>query len=207
MAVPVDAELPHRPGRPSSFVPAGTELDLWRGDAVVSVVGFRFVDTRVLGLPIPFHRDFDEVNLRFYVRRLVNGEVRRAVTFLREVVPRRAIALVARVAYNEPYITCRMRSEAPDIPAVADPGRVAYSWRHRGRWNAIRVRSAGPARALEPGSEAEFITEHYWGYTPQRDGGTVEYKCAIRRGASGRSPTPSSTVTSRRCMAIGSSRR
>ena len=85
-----------------SYVPAGTELDLWCGDAVVSVVGFRFVDTRVLGLPIPFHRDFDEVNLRFYVRRLVNGEARRAVTFLREVVPRRAISLVARAAYKEP---------------------------------------------------------------------------------------------------------
>ena len=159
-----------------SHVPAGTELDLWRGDAVVSVVGFRFVDTRVLGLPIPFHRDFDEVNLRFYVRRLVHGEVRRAVTFLREVVPRLAISLVARAAYNEPYITCRMRSEAPGVAAVADPGRVQYSWRHRGRWNAIRVRSAGLARVVEAGSEAEFITEHYWGYTPQRDGGTVEYE-------------------------------
>jgi uncharacterized protein len=157
-------------------VPAGTELDLWRGDALVSVVGFRFVDTRVLGWPIPFHRDFDEVNLRFYVRRVVNGEVRRAVTFIREVVPRRAIALVARIAYNEPYITCRMRSEAPSAPAVAEPGRVAYSWRHRGRWNAIRVLPAGGPRALEPGSQAEFITEHYWGYTAQRDGSTVEYE-------------------------------
>ncbi len=164
------------PGVLRPHVPAGTELDLWRGEALVSVVGFRFVDTRVLGMPIPFHRDFDEVNLRFYVRRLVNGEARRAVTFLREVVPRRAIALVARIAYNEPYIACRMRSEAPDVPAVTDPGRVAYSWRHRGRWNAIGVRPAGPPRALEAGSEAAFITEHYWGYTSQRDGSTIEYE-------------------------------
>jgi len=157
-------------------VPAGTELDTWRGDALVSVVGFRFVDTRVLGWPIPFHRDFDEVNLRFYVRRLVHGEVRRAVTFIREVVPRRAIALVARLAYNEPYVTCRMRSHAPDVPVVADPGRVAYEWRHRARWNAIRVRPVGLSRVLEAGSQAEFITEHYWGYTRQRDGSTVEYE-------------------------------
>ncbi len=158
------------------YIPAGTELDVWRGDALVSVVGFRFVDTRVLGWAIPGHRDFDEVNLRFYVRRLVNGEIRRAVTFLREVVPRHAIALMARIAYNEPYITCRMRSDAPDVAAAADPGPVSYSWRHRGRWNAIHVRPIGPARVLEPGSQAEFITEHYWGYTPQRDGGTVEYE-------------------------------
>ncbi len=102
--------------------------------------------------------------------------MRRAVTFLREVVPRRAIALVARIAYNEPYITCRMRSEVPAVSAVADPGRVAYSWRYRGRWNAVRVLPVGVPRALEPGSQAEFITEHFWGYTPQRDGGTIEYK-------------------------------
>jgi uncharacterized protein YqjF (DUF2071 family) len=159
-----------------SYVPAGTELDTWRGDALASVVGFRFVDTRVLGWPIPFHRNFDEVNLRFYVRRLVDGEVRRAVTFIREVVPRRAIALVARLAYNEPYVTCRMRSQAPDIPAVPDPGCVEYAWRYRARWNAIRVRAAGPPRVLEAGSQAEFITEHYWGYTPQPDGRTVEYE-------------------------------
>ena len=158
------------------YVPAGTELDIWQGDTLVSVVGFRFLDTRVLGWPIPGHRHFDEVNLRFYVRRLVNGEVRRAVTFIREVVPRRAIALIARLAYNEPYITCRMRSAAPDVPAAADPGRVSYWWRHRGRWNAIHVRAIRSPCALEAGSQAEFITEHYWGYTAQRDGGTVEYE-------------------------------
>jgi hypothetical protein len=26
------------------------------------------------------------------------------------------------------------------------------------------------------GSEEEFITEHYWGYTKQRDGSTIEYE-------------------------------
>jgi uncharacterized protein YqjF (DUF2071 family) len=158
------------------FVPAGTELDTWNGQTLVSVVGFRFVNTRLLGWPVPFHRRFDEVNLRFYVRRLVNGEVRRAVTFIREVVPRRAIATVARLAYNEPYITCRMRSQTPLAAAVSEPGRVEYAWRHRGRWNALRVASVGAPAALQAGSEAAFITEHYWGYTPQRDGSTVEYE-------------------------------
>jgi uncharacterized protein YqjF (DUF2071 family) len=32
------------------------------------MVGFVFKDTRVLGIKWPFHVNFEEVNLRFYVR-------------------------------------------------------------------------------------------------------------------------------------------
>ena len=189
------------------YVPAGTELDVWQGDTLVSVVGFRFLDTRVLGWPIPGHRDFDEVNLRFYVRRLVNGEMRRAVTFLREVVPRHAIALIARIAYNEPYITCRMRSDAPDVPAVADPGPVCT----RGVIGADGMRYApGPLAQRARSSQAARRSS-----SPSTTGAThrsataalSSMRSAIRRGASGTSPMPTSTVTWRRCTAIGSSRR
>ena len=51
------------------LIPAGTEIDYENGETFVSVVGFLFLDTRLLGVPIPLHRDFEEVNLRFYVRR------------------------------------------------------------------------------------------------------------------------------------------
>ncbi len=105
-------------------VPLGTELDTWNGTCLVSMVGFQFLDTRVLGVPVPFHRDFLEVNLRFYVRRAVDGVVRRGVVFVKEIVPRRALAWVANVAYNENYIALPMSSE--------DSGnRVAYSWTHQ----------------------------------------------------------------------------
>lgn len=162
------------------LVPRGTELDAWNGTTYVSVVGFLFRDTRVLGIPIPFHRDFEEVNLRFYVRREARGaggEVRRAVTFVREIVPRRAIAHVARLAYNEPYVALPMRHELGAIGGPdAAPAVVEYGWRLPGGWSRLRVRPTGPARAIADGSEEEFITEHYWGYTRQRDGGTVEYQ-------------------------------
>ncbi len=52
------------------FVPSGTELDSWNGKTYVSIVGFLFLKTRVRGLAIPFHQNFEEINLRFYVRRL-----------------------------------------------------------------------------------------------------------------------------------------
>ena len=158
------------------LVPRGTTLDDWRGTTWVSLVGFLFRDTRVLGLPVPLHRDFEEVNLRFYVRREVNGEVRRGVTFIREIVPRTAIAVVARLAYNEPYVALPMRHAIGAQHHVdAAPSMLRYEWKQRAGWSALAVEANGTANALAAGSEAEFITEHYWGYTRQRDGGTVEY--------------------------------
>jgi uncharacterized protein YqjF (DUF2071 family) len=147
------------------YVPRGTELDFHDGHTFVSVVGFLFRDTRLLGLGVPFHRTFEEVNLRLYVRR---GD-RRAVVFVREVVPRGAIAAVARLAYNEPYVALPMRHRIGVTEA-------AYGWRSGGKWMEVFVRSQGEAAPLEPGSHEEFIAEHYWGYCAQRDGGTLEYR-------------------------------
>jgi uncharacterized protein YqjF (DUF2071 family) len=159
------------------YVPAGTELDCWNGATYLSIVGFLFRDTRVLGVPVPLHRHFEEVNLRIYVCRTVGGEVRRAVTFIRELVPRRAIATVAKLTYNEPYRALPMRHRlAPLDAATGAPSLVEYGWRHAGGWSRLSVEPVGSARPLETGSEEEFITEHYWGYTRQRDGGTVEYR-------------------------------
>ncbi len=152
-------------------VPAGTELDLWEGRAVVSMVGFRFLNTRVLGVPIPFHRDFDEVNLRFYVvRRMPNGDVRRGAVFVREIVPLPAITVVARVLYNEPYITRPMRSQ------TSVENGLIYEWRNRGHWDRLSAGAVGEATPMTPGSEAHFIYEHYYGYTVQRNGGVKEYR-------------------------------
>lgn len=155
-----------------AFVPRGTELDTYDGRALVSLVGFRFLHTRVLGWRIPFHQDFDEVNLRFYVRREVRGEVRRGVTFIREIVPRRLIALVARIAYNERYVALPMRS---DVPSDGMPARVQYAWKSSGTWQHIAVTPQG-SPVLPADGEVRFITDHKWGYSRQRDGRTLEYR-------------------------------
>jgi uncharacterized protein YqjF (DUF2071 family) len=157
------------------FVPKGTELDLWDGSAYVSVVGFHFRDTRLFSVPIPFHRTFEEVNLRFYVRRIVDGSMRRGVTFLRELVPRPAIALVAQLTYNEPYRALSMRHRI-DVNADGTPDVIEYEWKAGSAWSRIRVEPTGAAMPLSPGSEEEFITQHFWGYTRQRNGSTVEYE-------------------------------
>ncbi|MEX2501780.1 MAG: DUF2071 domain-containing protein [Trueperaceae bacterium] len=158
------------------FVPRGTELDAWGGTCYVSVVGFLMRGTRVLGVPVPFHRDFEEVNLRFYVRRRAPEGWRRGVVFVQEIVPRRAIAAVARLRFNEPYRAMPMRHRIDATDGELRPnGTVAYEWRLRGRWHALRGTVTGSPQRPEAGSEHEFITEHHWGYTAQRDGGSLEY--------------------------------
>lgn len=157
------------------LVPAGTELDPWDGRHLVSVVGFLFLDTRVLGVPVPGHRDFEEVNLRFYVRRRVDGEWRRAVAFVREIVPRRAIAWTARALYGENYVAARMAHRIE--PGPGDwPRAVAYSWWTGGREQRLELVPAGAPHPAAPGSEEQFVVEHEWGCARRRGGGTTEYR-------------------------------
>lgn len=150
-------------------VPQGTELDLHEGRCFVSLVGFMFLNTRVLGLPIPFHVNFEEVNLRFYVKREMPDETRRGVCFIKEIVPRYAIALVARTFYGEPYEYWPMSNDRSS-------GRVAYSW-DRDHVSNDLVAMLGPDIGVPAGgSHGEFIIEHYWGYTRRSGTRTDEYK-------------------------------
>lgn len=158
----------------AAHLPPGTELDSRQGAHFVSLVGFLFRDTRVMGVPIPLHRNFEEVNLRFYVRRTVAGEVRRGVTFLQELVPRGAIAAVARLAYNEPYRSLGMRHRL-ELDPFGVPRRAEYAWRESTGWNALTVEPVRGGSPIVAGSDEEFFADRHWGYTRQRDGGTVEY--------------------------------
>jgi len=158
----------------AKLVPDGTDLDSFGGKTFVSMVGFQFLDTRVLGLPVPFHRNFDEVNLRFYVRRTADEEVRRGVVFVKEIVPRAAIAWVARWVYNENYVALRMAHE--DEVGRSQKPRVAYRWTQAGRPNHLALRVEGSPYLPSETSEESYITEHYWGYARQRNGSTVEYQ-------------------------------
>jgi uncharacterized protein YqjF (DUF2071 family) len=143
-------------------LPSGVELDQFEGVTYVSVVGFLFLETRVGGVPLPFHRNFEEVNLRFYVRRKTETGWRRGVVFVREIVPRRAIAAVARWVYGEPYLALPMRHS---IEHVGPELHVSYGWRRNKKWESIFVRAARDSQEIADGSIEEFITEHYWGYT------------------------------------------
>jgi uncharacterized protein YqjF (DUF2071 family) len=156
------------------WLPAHTELDIWNGNCYVSVVGFMFKDTRVKGFKIPWHINFEEINLRFYVRRTMpDGTVRRAVVFISEIVPKFAIVWVANTIYRERYSAFRMHHHWVETPGQLE---VDYGWRQHGRWNTLGVRAEPIPIDLKPGSEAAFITEHYWGYSRHSATKTIEYQ-------------------------------
>lgn len=154
------------------FLPAKTELDLWNNTCYVSLVGFMFLNTRLKGFKIPFHVNFEEVNLRFYVRYKHEQEWRRGVVFIKEIVPKPALTFVANTVYKEKYETMPMKHVWLNS---ADTLQVEYSWK-KGSWNSFNVVTNNLAVAIEAGSEEEFITEHYWGYTKITDQKTSEYQ-------------------------------
>ena len=159
------------------FVPRGTELDSFNGKTFASMVGFLFLNTRVMGIAIPFHEDFEEINLRFYVRRKADDGWRRGVVFVNEIVPRAAIAWVARWLYNENYLalaTGNVLLRSPGEPQNIESAK--YFWTFQKRAQFLEVVTDGAPSHFVEGSEEEFIAQHYWGYSKQKDGGTLEYR-------------------------------
>ncbi|MBO9731641.1 MAG: DUF2071 domain-containing protein [Chitinophaga sp.] len=157
-----------------TYLPAHTELDTWNNTHYASLVGFLFQDTRVKGLGLPGHRTFEEVNLRFYVRFKEDGNWKRGVVFVKELVPKPLITFVANTIYKEKYATHPMEHhwEYPD----ADTLKVAYRWKVNNEWNHLTATALQATQPIITGSEEEFITEHYWGYTRVDDVTTGEYQ-------------------------------
>lgn len=161
------------PNHLKKYLPAKTELDLWNNTCHVSLVGFMFTNVRVIGIPVPFHRNFEEVNLRFYVRHFDKGEWKRGVVFIKELVPRAAITFIANTVYKEHYETVKMKHS---WKLDTNPIEIKYSWFSQKKENRFEVIAQNVQEELISGSETEFITEHYWGYTKMSESKTAEYE-------------------------------
>lgn len=161
------------PNTLSKYIPFGTELDLWEGKCSVSLVGFMFVNTKLIGIKIPFHTNFEEVNLRFYVKRFENNTWKRGVVFIKEIVPKPALTFVANTVYKEHYETLPMRHEwmENEIHRV-----VEYQWKKNMQWHLFKIIAHLEPSEIEENSEIEFITEHYWGYAKVNEKVTNEYE-------------------------------
>jgi len=164
----VDAELL------KPYLPAYAVLDLWQGKALVSMVGFLFEDTSVLGVKWPWHINFEEVNLRFYVKHSDGKEWKRGAVFISEIVPKTLIALIANNLYKEHYRALPMRHSI--TPAADDRTSFLYEWKLKGRWNKLGGTVNNSFASTQPGSAEEFIFEHYWGYNSLSDIKTMEYQ-------------------------------
>ena len=157
----------------SKYIPSGTELDLWNGSCFVSLIGFMFINTKLLGIKIPFHTEFEEVNLRFYVKRFENGEWKRGVVFIKEIVPKPALTFVANTLYKENYETLPMEHFWSSENKVRT---IQYKWKKNNKWNSIKIEASVKKFKIESNSETEFITEHYWGYAKVNNDKTNEYE-------------------------------
>lgn len=160
------------------YLPYKTELDTFNGTHYVSLIGFLFDDVRLLGVAVPFHTRFEEINLRFYVRYKDGNEWKRGVVFIKEIVPRHAITLVANTLYKEKYVTLPTRHEWLQTPGAF---HVKYEWKIGGNWNHLSCTASSTPLPLQTGSAEEFITEHYWGYTRISNRSTGVYQVAHPR--------------------------
>lgn len=155
------------------YLPNGTELDYWNNKCYVSLVGFMFNNTKILGIKVPFHIHFEEINLRFYVKRFENGEWKRGVVFIKEIVPKAAIALVANSLFKEHYQCLAMKHSVLEYKESFD---FVYQWKTKNKWNTILIETKKELQEIKKDSEAEFITEHYFGYTKKDEITTFEYE-------------------------------
>lgn len=155
------------------YIPAGVELDLFKGEAFVSLVGFMFKNTRLFGIPIPFMGSFEEINLRFYVKRMEQGKIRRGVVFINETVPYKPVAWLANTLYKEHYTAIPTRHR---ISGHGDEKHIQYEWKVKDIWNQIQVNAPCQTLEMQSGSHEEFIFEHYYGYTRIGEDHTQEYE-------------------------------
>lgn len=156
------------------YLPPFTVLDLWEGKALVSMVGFEFLETKVIGVKWPFHVDFEEVNLRFYVKYFDGGEWKRGAVFITEIVPKSMIVLIANNLYKEHYRALPMRHS--QIPVGDSHTNFSYEWKLNGRWNKLGATISNQFKDIEPGGPEEFIFEHYWGYNKLTTASTMQYQ-------------------------------
>ena len=155
------------------YVPNGTELDFWDNKCYISLVGFMFEDVKLLGLKIPLHTNFEEVNLRFYVKRLEEGKWKRGVVFIKEIVPKLALKIVANTVFKENYETLPMKHKVIENENTFN---FTYDWKKDQKWNSIALETEKKLIKIEENSEAQFITEHYFGYTKVNHTKTFEYE-------------------------------
>lgn len=168
----VDKEqlLPH--------LPKGLELDSHENKYYLSFVAMRFDNTKIKGISFPFHKRFEEVNLRFYVKRkLSNGTWRKGVVFISEIVPKRAITMIARILYNESYQTLTMSHQWSQD---GNSQTIGYSLDKHNQSHNIQIVSNNENNDINPNSDEHFIIERYFGYTTSRKNKTIEYKVRHR---------------------------
>jgi hypothetical protein len=169
------------------LAPLGTELDDFDGRYLVSVVAFEFAAAKLFGLRVPGYQLFPEVNLRFYVRRWIGGRWRRGVVFIKELVPRRLVAGVARYVFGQNFASARMfhhvgttrqgqlghAALCPRHPVTNGPYQTSIRYRWTVNDCACHVSAKPGGQSDDP--EHAFVAQHYYAYA-KSGRRSVEYR-------------------------------
>jgi uncharacterized protein len=155
------------------YLPAGVELDFYDGKTYLSLVGFMFRGTRIFQVPIPGLGTFEEVNLRFYVKRRDGNQLKRGVVFINETVPYKLVAWIANILYKEHYSAVPTR-HSREVKKASN--EIGYFWKSGNRWNSISVVADSKSKPMPHDSFEEYIFEHYYGYTRINISISDEYK-------------------------------
>ena len=155
------------------FLPKGVEIDLFNEKCYISLVGFMFKKTKLFNIPIPWFGTFEEINLRFYVVRKENNEIKRGVVFINETIPYPIVAWMANKLYKEHYTVVPTKHKINHEIKIK---KVKFEWFINKKWNSIYVESSAKSSPMEQDSLEKFIYEHYYGYTKIDESKTEEYK-------------------------------
>lgn len=154
------------------FLPKGVELDLYKGKSYVSLVGFMFKNTSLFGIPIPLFGSFEEINLRFYVKKVEGNKIKKGVVFINETVPYKIVAQLANKLFKEHYIAIPTKHSIH----IGKYKQIQYDWKRKGIWNSIAVCSENEKYKIEPSTIEEFIFERYFGFTKINENTSQEYR-------------------------------
>ncbi len=154
------------------LLPKGVELDYFDQKTYVSLVGFMFKKTSLFGIPIPLFGSFEEVNLRFYVKRNIGSKIQKGVVFINETVPFKIVALIANKLYKEHYISIPTKHSIE----LTEAKKISYSWKMNQKWNSIKVSAQTTQQKIATGSMEQFIFERYFGFTKIDEHTTQSYR-------------------------------
>ena len=156
----------------TSRIPHGVQLQLFNGKAYISVVAFLFKNLQVAGIPAPFHQEFEQVNLRFYVKQGTAASEKRGVVFIREIVPKTLLATAARVLFNEKYLSLPMRHDFQIEKNQTNS--VEYGWQTERQECSLRAVFDNQWSYPEANSAEHFFMARPYSFTRRKDGATNE---------------------------------
>lgn len=149
------------------YLPKDTEIDFFKGKALMSMVAFTFSNVRFFGIKVPFHQRFGQINFRFYVKSKIDGT--KGVVFIKEFAPKPLIATIANIFYNEPYFYKKI---VLTKTTNTNNSLINYTYKNL----KIEAIAKHQTNKLKQNSIEHFVVDRYIAFIKSHDKKTIQYK-------------------------------